>query len=392
MKWAANSGLFNVYKKNIHFERENYDFVYGCNVLYNLPAYIPVGNYDRYLIITDSGIPENVRTVTETAFAALGITHVLTISSSEKHKNLHTVSDLADQAISLGCDRRTAVVALGGGLTGNIAGMLAGLLFRGLSLIHIPTTLLAASDSVLSLKQAVNLDAGKNLVGMYYTPLIVLVELQFLHYLNPRHIRAGLCELVKNLLAIMPERIADFRTILNPSNHYSDKQLQSFIEFCIDAKVAVMNQDAKEKASGLVLEYGHTIGHALEIVAEGEYLHGECVAFGMLCSARIAGNMGLLSEDEIALHSELLETIGMHIYPKKHLLLRVIESLQKDNKRGYRQAERNKTPMILLDGLGKLHRHNGHYLTMVPNVMIEQTLLSFHISVEEQTLLEGAPG
>ena len=354
-------------QRTIRFGREQYGLVSGVDVLASLPEQLAADNYQCFLLVTDDGVPADIIEVAVAAFGQLAQVHVLTIHNSEKEKNLAVVSSLAEQAIALGCDRRAAVVALGGGMVGNVAGLLAGLLFRGIALIHVPTTFLAASDSVLSLKQAVNLQSGKNLIGLFYTPRIVLVELRFLQRLQPRQIRAGLCELVKNLLAIMPGSIERMRPLLNPLNQYGAQELQQFIDFCIDAKSAVMRDDAHEKRAALALEYGHTVGHALELLADGEFLHGECIAFGMLCAAHIAERRGLLSERELATHHELLQLINVDVRPAVKLLQPLSRALQKDNKRGYRQGQAGHTAMVLLNGLGRLHREAGHYVTLVDN-------------------------
>jgi len=252
--------------------------------------------------------------------------------------------------------------------------MVAGLLFRGLPLIHIPTTLMAASDSVLSLKQAVNLSSGKNLVGFYYAPKLVCAEVAFLQSLPSREIRAGLCELVKNLLTIMPEEIERFRKMFRLDHQYDVSELEQIIDFCIRAKSAVMRDDPYEKNEGLVLEYGHTIGHALELVARGEFNHGECVAFGMLCAANIAAKLGLLRADEVRLHVELLAGIGALIRPRPEHIPLVEQYLRSDNKRGYRHSQSDYTGMVLLKGLGEPAKEKDSHITLVPNEIIHEVL------------------
>ncbi|GMK37006.1 3-dehydroquinate synthase [Paenibacillus sp. CCS19] len=360
----------------IQFGEHLYPFISGVGALAEAGHYVQELHINQYIIITDEQTPARIVQETEAAFEALAPVRVLTFQPGEEWKNLSTVHELCKQVIDLGADRRTAIVALGGGVSGNVAGMVAGLLFRGLPLIHVPTTLMSASDSVLSLKQAVNLPQGKNLVGMFYTPKLICVELPFLQTLAERDVRSGMCELVKNLLAICPERIQEFRSKLRPSNRYELSELQLFIEFCIEAKTKVMADDPYEKKDGLVLEYGHTIGHALELTCKGKYTHGECISFGMLCAAYISEQMGLLTAEETAIHYELLDRIGLHMELEPNWIPLIEQYVQKDNKRGYRDRRTGSTGMVLLDGLGHIHREDGAWITMVDNSLISEAIRS----------------
>ncbi|MDK8182168.1 2-deoxy-scyllo-inosose synthase [Paenibacillus sp. UMB4589-SE434] len=362
--------------RTIQFGSYKYDFWYGKHVISQLSSWFT--NQESipgcFILIADTGIPPRILEETSAELERAGIVHVLRFQPGEEHKNLATVAQLCEQVIGLGADRRAVIVAVGGGVTGNIAGMVAGMLFRGLPLIHVPTTLMAASDSVLSLKQAVNLSSGKNLVGFYYAPRIVCAELSYISNLPVREIRAGLCEAVKNLLTIAPEEIDRFKEIFRPDHQYHSGELGDIIDFCIRAKSTVMREDPFEKKTGLILEYGHTIGHALELASKGQYNHGESVAFGMLCAARIAEKLGLLSREAVNLHHELLNQIGAWIQPRQELLPAVEHILHSDNKRGYRQSRPGHTGMVLLQGLGEPAMQHDSYITLVPNDLIHEVM------------------
>jgi 3-dehydroquinate synthase/2-deoxy-scyllo-inosose synthase len=226
--------------------------------------------------------------------------------------------------------------------------------------------LIAASDSVLSLKQAVNLQQGKNLVGMYLVPYLVYVNIPFLQNLAVRDIQGGLCELVKNLVAIKPDHIPRFRNILRKSNRYEIFELKSIIDFCIEAKMSVMREDAYEKSTGLVLEYGHTIGHALELTVDGAFNHGECVSFGMICAAEISRQLGGLSDADVQMHRDLLEMIDVAVFPKPEQVPLIKSYMEKDNKRGYRNAKPGHIGMVLLEKLGQIRQEDGTYISFVP--------------------------
>ncbi|PWW06551.1 3-dehydroquinate synthase [Paenibacillus cellulosilyticus] len=371
----------------IQFGDHRYPFMTGVGVLAEAGNYVQELHIHQYMIITDEHTPDHIVKETEAAFGRLAPVRVLTFQPGEEWKNLSTVHELCKQVIDLGADRRTAIVALGGGVSGNVAGMVAGLLFRGLPLIHVPTTLMSASDSVLSLKQAVNLTQGKNLVGMFYTPKLICVELPFLQSLAERDLRSGMCELVKNLLAICPERINEYRRKLRPNNQYELDELQQFIAFCIEAKTKVMADDPYEKKDGLVLEYGHTIGHALELTCKGKYTHGECISFGMLCAAYISQRLGLLTAEETAMHHELLERIGYQVELEPEWLPIIEQYVQNDNKRGYRERRPGCTGMVLLNGLGTIHREDDAWITMVDNSLISEAIRSVQ---ERRAIMHGS--
>ncbi len=291
---------------------------------------------DRVVLIAEKAFPayltEGVTARLRTAFS----TTVLTFVGGEEGKNLLAVHTLLNEAIAAGATRASVIVALGGGLTGNVAGLMAGLCLRGLRLVHLPTTLLAQSDSVLSLKQGVNGAYGKNQVGLFKAPAFVWSHLTFLETLPPREIRAAFCEAIKNALTIKPDHIPELFATLRPQAQYSQTQLARLIERCIEAKTAVMANDALEKHEAVVLEYGHTVGHAIELLSKGTITHGEAVGIGMVVEGDIACRMGRLSADELYMHSALLQANGSPTTIPAALetehLLRMMHS---DNKRGY---------------------------------------------------------
>ncbi|WP_407873146.1 2-deoxy-scyllo-inosose synthase [Paenibacillus sp. P36] len=370
---TTNGGL-TIYKKQIQFGTHQYDFISGEGILGQVTEWLNPFEVDKYMIISDSGVPHPIVAQTMAAFEKAGTTYLLTFPPGEKNKNLITIENLCRKALALGADRRTVIVALGGGVSGNVAGMVAGMLCRGLPLIHIPTTLIAASDSVLSLKQGVNLDQGKNILGFFYTPRVVCVELSFLHSLPAREIRSGLCELVKNLLAILPEQIDTYRKLLRPSSTYRMEELQQFIEFCIEAKMTVMQDDPYEKNHAVVLEYGHTIGHAVELLGNGDYSHGESIAFGMLCMSTVSKWLGLLTENEVDLHHELLELIGANVIPPSSWIPDIEKYMLRDNKKGYRRYVPGKTGLVLLNGLGRIHQEAGSFITYVDDDLVRESI------------------
>jgi 3-dehydroquinate synthase/2-deoxy-scyllo-inosose synthase len=330
---------------------------------------------DRFVLVTDGAFPRSLAEDVQARITALAPCSLRCFPSGEQAKHLATVSHLANEALSAGATRRSVVIALGGGLAGNVAGLLAGLLMRGVRLVHLPTTLLAMSDSCLSLKQGVNSPLGKNHLGLFYAPAFVWSDLAFLEHLPAREIRSALCELIKNVLAIYPGQLAEVQSRLRPAADYSQEELAWFIDLCITAKSSVMASDALEKHWALVLEYGHTIGHALELFTQGAIPHGLAIGIGMVVEARIARMLGLLSDYEFAVHLRLLRANGAPTaIPSAVTADALLPILAQDNKRGYLTAQQGTVEMVLLTELGRPNISGGTVLTQVDLDLVREAI------------------
>jgi 3-dehydroquinate synthetase len=326
---------------------------------------------DQFLLVTDGGVPAAAAATVGRLLEALAPVTVLRVPAGERAKNLSTVDGLARQAFTSGATRGSVFVALGGGLAGNIAGLLAHLFLRGTRLVHIPTTLLAMSDSVLSLKQAVNSDVGKNHLGAFHAPELVWSQLDCLATLPPDQIRAALCEAIKNVIAICPARYGEMAARLRADAVYSQAELAWFIGMCVDAKQEVMRADPQEKGRALVLEYGHTVGHAAELVTGGSFSHGLAIGVGGLVAARIAAMLGVGDPDTERAHETLLLLNGAPTYLRAGFdadgLMRAIRL---DNKRGYVPHRPGCVDMVLLAGPGRPYQADGSLITQVPEDVV----------------------
>ena len=214
----------------------------------------------------------------------------------EPRKRLATVEELCSAMHRAGADRRSAVVAFGGGVAGDVGGFVAASYMRGIDAIQVPTTLLAQVDASVGGKTGVNLASGKNLVGAFHQPRLVLIDPETLDTLPEREFRAGLQEVIKHGI-IRSEELFQF---LEAERDAILRRERSAVEYMVEAsvriKAAVVRQDEREGGLRRILNFGHTLGHALE--AETEYsllLHGEAVAFGMVAAARLSELRGRLS-------------------------------------------------------------------------------------------------
>jgi 3-dehydroquinate synthase len=223
--------------------------------------------------------------------------HVVFFPGGEANKRLASVETLADEMVARGADRSTVVIGFGGGIVTDIAGFLAAIFMRGVPVLQIPTTLLAQVDASIGGKTGVNLTSGKNLIGSFHQPVAVLIDPEVLSTLPPREYRAGLFEVIKcgiirdrSLFDLLSKR-ADDVLAMQPA------VVDDLIAAAVRIKAEVVSADERESDLRRILNFGHTIGHAIE--AETEYvrfLHGEAIAWGMLAATRLAELIDLLDD------------------------------------------------------------------------------------------------
>jgi 3-dehydroquinate synthase len=227
---------------------------------------------------------------------ALGSPEAILVPDGERHKHLASVSRIYEALVRADADRGSVVVAVGGGVIGDIAGFAAATYLRGIGLVQVPTTVLAQVDASIGGKVGVNLAAGKNLVGAFYPPLLVATDPAVLHTLSRREYRAGLYEVIKCGMACSGEL---FERLQAASAHLADPDtgaLAPLITECCRIKASIVSADERETGPRRVLNFGHTAGHAIETLTEyRRFRHGEAVAWGMLVASQVAVARGLLN-------------------------------------------------------------------------------------------------
>jgi 3-dehydroquinate synthetase len=228
------------------------------------------------------------------------------IPEGEAQKSWGTLRDLCEELVARGVTKDSLVLSLGGGVIGNVVGLAAGLVYRGIRYVEIPTTVMAQTDGSLSNKQAINGLCGKNQFGLYHAPLFVWTDCAYSRREPVRQIRAALAEGVKNAFitgAAAVDRCEELlvRNLSLPGDGFPDLLLA-----VIESKLAILRQDPTERGYGVVLEYGHTFGHALEWLAQGRLLHGEAVAMGMVLAAELSRELGLVGAELVERHRHLL--------------------------------------------------------------------------------------
>jgi 3-dehydroquinate synthase len=254
----------------------------------------------RCAIISDSNVfPRYGRPVEQSLKQAGFETVHITFRAGEASKNLRSVEACYDALAKHRLERKSFVVALGGGVTGDLAGFVAATYLRGMAFVQIPTTLLAQVDSSVGGKVGVNLTAGKNLVGAFHQPKIVLCDLDALKTLPAREYHSGLAEVIKYGIIYDAAFFRKLEKIMPLLMNRDTKALADVVARCCEIKADVVSQDETETGLRAILNFGHTIGHAIEAVSGyGKYLHGEAISIGQIAAARISTRLTGLSVEE----------------------------------------------------------------------------------------------
>ena len=260
----------------------------------------------------------------------------------EKEKNCKNYLKIINKAFSMGLTRNDVIIAVGGGVVGDIAGFAASTYMRGIDFIQIPTTLLAAVDSSVGGKTAIDLPDAKNIVGTFYQPKKVLININFFNTLDDKQYMSGLGEVLKYAYIeescnySVPLFLYEFLTLsCEKIMQREPLTLIRLIEYCLNLKIAVVNQDEKEGGLRKILNFGHTLGHALEAITKyKKYTHGEAVSYGMFFIIEWAYKKDYINYSYYRLSLDLLERYGFKPLNKKYPVDKIIQIMKKDKKAG----------------------------------------------------------
>ncbi|HEY1483492.1 MAG TPA: 3-dehydroquinate synthase [Candidatus Acidoferrum sp.] len=245
-----------------------------------------LGKFSSVHVVSSSKVWRAVGRKIQKSFARGSKAPVHLFDDAEAAKNLRTVEGIARKLVVAGADRQSLIVAVGGGVVGDVAGFVSASYLRGVALVHVPTTLVAQVDSAIGGKTGVNLPEGKNLVGAFYPPRLVLVDPEALKSLPDREFRGGLAEVIKYGVIADPELFAFLESNMEAILGREAKALEKIIRRSIEIKAQVVSKDERESGLREILNYGHTFGHALESTTRYKrFQHGEAVAWGMMCAA-----------------------------------------------------------------------------------------------------------
>jgi 3-dehydroquinate synthase len=341
------------------------------------PIYIGAGLLARPDLIVDKLRQKRVVVVTNTTIQTLHLDAVLAslgerridalpivVPDGEEHKNWKTLNTILDALIKHRCERSTTVVALGGGVIGDIAGFAAAVYQRGVPFIQIPTTLLAQVDSSVGGKTAINHPSAKNMIGAFYQPRAVIADTDSLKTLPHRELAAGLAEVIKYGLI----RDVAFFEWMEANIEYlvarNGEALAYAIERSCRIKAEVVEIDEREAGPRAHLNFGHTFGHAIEAgTGYGTWLHGEAVAAGMVLASRLSQRLGNLNEHDVARVSRLLTRAGLPVRAPEFGSSVYLELMGHDKK-----VEDGRLRFVLLQKLG------AAYVSEVPQAALLDVL------------------
>jgi 3-dehydroquinate synthase len=291
-----------------------YDVTISAGLLEEAGAHLPdLPGAERAFVVADGTVAARYLAPLERGLSSRGLASVhVGVPEGEEAKSLQTMIALHRQLATQEAHRDDPVVALGGGATGDLAGFVAATYMRGVPFVQVPTTLTAQVDAAIGGKTAVNLPEGKNLVGAFHQPVAVLADVATLATLPDREYRSGLAEVAKYGLTLDLELLERLERDPAPVLARDPAALQDLVARCVRAKAAVVGQDERDAGRRLILNYGHTLGHALErLDAFAGRSHGEAITIGMVFAARLAEAEGIAPDGLAARHLRLLASLGL---------------------------------------------------------------------------------
>lgn len=329
--------------------QRSYSIHIGAGLIDDHALYAPHTRGARVLIVSNDVVaPLYARRVVEAAGAAE--IEIMELPDGESHKTLNALQQVLDRAMSMHLARDAVIIALGGGVVGDIAGFAAACYQRGIRYIQVPTTLLAQVDSSVGGKTAVNHPGGKNMIGAFHQPACVIADTDSLDSLPQRELAAGLAEVVKYGLIRDREFFEWLERNVNSLMAREAGALTHAVERSCHSKAEVVAGDEREGGNRAILNLGHTFGHAIEAgLGFGHWLHGEAVAAGMCMAADLSRRMGLLDEDTCQRTVGLLSHMGLPVAaPASLSRTRMLELMQMDKK-----VLSGRIRLVLLEALGK---------------------------------------
>jgi 3-dehydroquinate synthase len=341
-----------------------YDICIGSGLLDGLGERLRALRPSRLLVVTDARVGPLYAARVRAALQPLAATTVFELAGGETDKELRAVEAVLDALLAAGADRRSVVIALGGGVVGDIAGFAAAIYMRGIRFVQVPTTLLAQVDSSVGGKTGVNHPRGKNLIGAFHQPEAVVADTATLRTLPRRELAAGLAEVLKHGLLADADYFASVSADLPRLLACDEPALAAAIARSCEIKAAIVARDERESGERALLNLGHTFGHAIEaLTGYQRWLHGEAVGCGLCLAADLSQRLGLISPAEVAGVVQAVDAAGL---PTR------IDGLSRDaaieSMRGDKKSEAGEIRFIVMERIGRAAQRT------VPAAALDATL------------------
>lgn len=316
-----------------------YNVYIGSGILEKIAQIINLDNFSKVIVITDENIPEDYLKQFEKIIVLPG----------EKYKNIETVNTIWKKMLELGCDRKSLVINLGGGVIGDMGGFAASCYMRGVKFLQVSTTLLCSVDASIGGKLGVDFGSVKNLIGLFNQPIGVIVDVDVFDSLPDREFISGFGEIIKHAVIADTEY---FKIVTSKKpREFSKQELIEIIKKSCEIKAQIISEDEREAGNRKLLNFGHTVGHAIEGISldsENPLLHGEAVSIGMVAEAKISQDLGLIDEEVVEKIKESLMLAGLPVSHNVDDFEKFITLIGKDKK-----AESGKIKWTLIKGFGK---------------------------------------
>jgi 3-dehydroquinate synthase len=326
-----------------------------------------------YAIITDNNVAPLYGARVARSFGEKRV-ELFTMHAGEAHKTAESWLELSQSLLRRGFARDSAIIALGGGIVGDVAGFVAGTYMRGVPCVQVPTTVVAMVDSSVGGKTGVNTRAGKNLLGVFHNPSAVLVDPGTLATLPLRELRAGMAEALKHGIIADASYFDEVRGKLGEilQSNGATPAMRALIERSISIKSQVVAADERESGLRKILNFGHTVGHAIESLSSYSLLHGEAIAIGMVLECRIAERFGVAEEGTSEIIRAAFEQAGLPtILPPNISAASIVEAAASDKK-----VRSGSIEFALPRRIGQMAGENSQWTIRIPSPDIQKTLSS----------------
>jgi len=326
-----------------------------------------IGFSDKLTIITDSKVKNLYGNTLKQRLISDGFkVTILEVPEGEEQKSLETAGRLYDELSNCYVERMTPVLALGGGVIGDLTGFIAATYLRGIPLIQIPTTLLAQVDSSIGGKVAVDHGHLKNIIGAFYQPWLVISDVAILRTLGTRELSDGLAEIIKYAVIGDKGFFAYLERNLDQIKSLDERQLEEVVVKSAEIKARIVEKDERDLGLRNILNYGHTVGHAIESASEFAVGHGEAVALGMLTAGKISNKLGMLDKNELIRLQGIIGRAGLPTRIPNLKAEKIIQAIKHDKK-----ISKGKIRFILAKSIGNVFISDEVPLSLVKQVLVK---------------------
>ncbi len=356
-----------------HLEKPS-PFYFGYDINQKLTSVLNQYTFDKIFFFTEENLFELYGKELYNQLKSKFDCRLEFVPAGEKCKYFPVLEEVCESLIAKGVSKKSILIAFGGGTVGNIVGLVAGMIYRGIRFVEIPTSMTGQTDSTLSNKQAVNGKTGKNHFGLYHSPIFIWSDTKYLKTEPTFSKRSGIIEGIKNGFISDAKFLDYLEEALNPQLNFSDEQLTDLAYKIICSKLEILKKDPSEKGYGIILEYGHTFGHAIEWLEQGKLSHGESVSFGMKIAAELAYQLELISQADVERHYYVIEEkLGFNNpFPAQITAEKLMDAMIADNKKTGEDLR-----FVLLDKIGQCYDPEGDFLVTVNPEFVKRIVENF---------------